>query len=143
MHDAYARTIARMTPASGALPSRRYARGCPTPGRAFDLLNATSCTRSWRSSRDGPEQWPITFDIISGSPTRDIQDKGRASLRGRALRASRQRQDCFDMALAGVWGRLSERHFLLQIGQPASDFTKPRSLERFDIPEGTLNHSVG
>jgi hypothetical protein len=30
-----------------------------------------------------------------------------------------------------------------QIGQPASDFTKPRSLERFDIPEDTLDHSVG
>ena len=35
------------------------------------------------------------------------------------------------------------RHFVLSIGQPASDFTKPRSLERFDIPEGTLDHSAG
>jgi hypothetical protein len=26
--------------------------------------------------------------------------------------------------------------------QPAGDFTTPRSLERFDIPEGTLDHSV-
>jgi hypothetical protein len=28
-------------------------------------------------------------------------------------------------------------------GHPASDFTNPRSLERFDIPEGMLDHSVG
>ena len=40
-------------------------------------------------------------------------------------------------------GRRSERHFFLSIGQPASDFTTPRSLERFDIPEGTLDHSAG
>jgi hypothetical protein len=49
----------------------------------------------------------------------------------------------FNVALAGVWGRRRERHFFLSIGQPASDFTTPRSLERFDIPEGRLDHSVG
>jgi hypothetical protein len=54
-----------------------------------------------------------------------------------------QRPDCFTVALAGIWSRRSERHFFLQIGQPANAFTTPRSLERFDIPEGTLDHSVG
>jgi hypothetical protein len=37
----------------------------------------------------------------------------------------------------------NKREFFLLIGQSASDFTKRRSLGRFDIPEGTMDHSVG
>jgi len=38
------------------------------------------------------------------------------------------------------WHHGSQR---LQDRATASDFTRPRSPERFDIPEGMLDHSVG
>jgi hypothetical protein len=52
---------------------------------------------------------------------------------------------CGDRAIAGLDeypGRYSAAS-RTEIGQPATHLTTPRSLERFDIPEGTLDHSVG
>jgi hypothetical protein len=47
-----------------------------------------------------------------------------------------------DRSAAANVCRRSERHFFLQIGQPANDVTPPRSLERFDILEGMLGQPV-
>lgn len=74
---------------------------------------------------------------------------------GRAMRVERsdrakaqtrvERMVCGDRAIAELDeypGRYSAASWA-EIGQPATDLTAPRSLERFDTPEGTLDHSVG
>jgi hypothetical protein len=74
---------------------------------------------------------------------------------GRAMRVERsdcakaqtriEKMVCGDRAIAeldGYPGRYAAASWA-EIRQPETDLTAPRSLERFDIPEGTLDHSVG